>query len=305
MRALFFVYVMSLLFFVQCSPPPGQYQGTGDIADGVRSDGKVVSFCTGDECCSEHKECTRICNQIFYKSGKETRKQCGALPKDSITAVEDLIPVLRSPVKDSLEYLNLREDFRLLLALDYKVLVRIIQAYTVDDARIFLTWLGKNQEPVEELLLLKESIRNEIIYEILASAGDRNLYGPVEKGLARKISFDQSFFQLIISSANYDLLQMTHEMIKADICSPKYVGASRTELCVLRVYCKEKENRDNEYVHSESLRNEMARNIKDEEFFRYVEREVLFTGLGIKFTAPIMNNQVCLAVCNDNNRGCE
>ncbi len=302
MRALLYISA-GLLFFSQCSPIPGDVKTSGDIAGEITADGKTATFCKGDECCSEHKDCTRICSKIFYKSDKNVKKQCRSLPKDSVTNMEKLLRYLRSPVLASLEYLNVSEEFRLLLALDYKVLVRIVKAYTVDEARILLHYFGANTEPSAELLLLPEEARNEIIYEALSSAGDRSLHGSVEKGLARKISFDQSFFQLMIGDSNYDILQITHEMIKEDICSVQYVGSSHTENCVLRIYCKEKAR--DEYTHSEDLRNEMARNIKDEDFFKYVEEHILHADLGIRFTEPTINNDVCRAVCNDGNRSCE
>ena len=298
-------YIISGFFLIQCSPIPGENRGSAGIAGDIQGSDKVISFCTGEECCSKHQECTRICDRLFFKSEKQVKKQCRSLPKDTVKEIDNIVPVLQSPVLSALEYLDLSEEFRLLLALDYQVLVRIIKDYTLDRALTFTHWFAANKEPSAELLLLKDSARNEIIYEMLASAGDRNLHGPVEKALAKNISFDKSFFQLIISHSNYDLLQMSHEMIKADICSVQYIGTSKTELCVLRIYCKEKKGQNNEYVHSEDLRNEMARNITDEEFFKYVEKEVLYTGLGISFTEPIMNNQVCTTVCNDVQRGCE
>ena len=307
MRFLFFICFVSLLF-LKCSPSPsGKGHTPGTIADAVKLDGTAVSVCTGKECCSEHKSCTRICDQIFYNSGDKIRKQCRFLPQNIVTGLKELVLVLRSPILDDLERLDLSQEFRLLLALDYRAWIRIIKAYNINEARALLVWLAKNQEPVDELLQLKVEIRNEILYEALASAGDRTLAGPVEEGLFKKISFDKSFFQYMISEHNYDLLQITHKMIKDDLCDVHYAGDGQTELCILRIYCKERPKLDDQYVHSEDLRNEMARNINDEQFFNYVEKEVLHAGLGTRsfYTGPVMNNQVCLSVCNDNNRGCE
>ena len=310
MRLLFFACFVSLMFSIKCSPPPQGLQDAGDIADGVRGGKQITSFCTGETCCSEHRECKQACNRIFHKSEDKVRNQCRSLPKDTVTDLEDLIPILQNPVVDSLELINPQKEFRLLLALDYKVLVKIIQAYTVDEAKELIIWFATNQEPVNELLLFKEPPRNEIAYEMLASVGDRSRCGQqedtgcaVEEGLAKKISFDESFLQLIISNANYDLLQITHEMIKEDLCSFQYVGTRHIETCILRIYCKEKQ--DDDYIHSEDLRNEMARNIKDEDFFNHIQKEVLRTGLGITLVDPIMNNDVCGFVCKDGNRGCE
>ena len=313
MRLWLFTWVTFFLFFTQCSPPP--IDGVGDtenIADGVRAGKPLTSFCSGDNCCLEHRECKRACNRIFHKSADKVRKQCHSLPKDTITDLEDLIPILENPILKSLELINPQKEFRLLLALDYKAFVRIIQAYTIDEARELIIWFTTNKAPVNELLLFKEPVRNEMIYEMLASVGDRSRYGgpqgdtgfAVEEGLAKKISFDESFFQLIISNSSYDLLQMTHEMIKEDLCSFQYVGTRHIETCVLRIYCKEQQN-DN-YIHSEDLRNEIARNIKDEDFFNHIQKEILRTGgLGATLIDPIMNNDVCGFVCKDDNKGCE
>ena len=303
---LFLTACFIALFFVQCSPrPEGDYRTSKDIADAVKSGDHIPNVCTGDECCSEHKSCTRICDQMFYKSESKIRKKCRALPRDAVQRLDELMIVLKSPLQDDLKYLDLSEDFRLLLALDYQVWARTIQAYTVDDAREFLVWASGSRRLVEELLKLKIEARNELIYELLASAGGRDRPGPVEEGLSRKISFDQSLFQLLISYANYDMLQVTHDMIREDLCSVQYGGDSQTELCILRIYCKEKTNRDDVYVHSEDLRNAIARNVRDEELFNYVEKQILNAGLGVRFTEPIMNNQVCFVACNDSNRGCE
>ena len=304
---LFLTACFIALFFVQCSPrPEGNYRTSKDIADAVKSGDHIPNVCTGDECCSEHKSCTRICDQMFYKSESKIRKKCRVLPRDVVQRLSELMIVLKSPLHDDLEYLDLSEDFRLLLALDYQVWARTIQTYTLDDAREFLVWASSSRRLVEELLKLKVEARNELMYELLASAGGRDRPGPVEEGLSQKISFDQSLFQLLISYANYDMLQITHDMIREDLCSVQYGGDSQTELCILRIYCKEKTNRDDVYVHSEDLRNAIARNVRDEELFNYVKKHILNAGLvRVRFTEPIMNNQVCFVACNDSNRGCE
>ena len=309
MQLFFLTGFISLLLFVYCSPPPsGKYNTTRDVADAVRSEGTAtLSFCTGKECCSEHKSCTRMCNQILYNSDDDDeaiRKKCHSLPKEIVVRLEELTRILKSPSEDDMNYIDLSEEFSLLLALDYRIWVELIRSYEVDEARELLIWMAKNGDVAKELLELKEEARNEIIFEILASAGDRNQsgHGPVESGLTHKISFDQSFFQLLISHSNYDILQITHNMIRKDLCA--YGASSETEICLLRIYCKEKSNANNQYVHSEDLRNEIARNIQDEDLFNYVEREVLGAGFGLPFTEPIMNNQVCFITCNDDHKGC-
>ncbi len=309
MKLFIFTGAISLLFFVHCSqkPVPGKYRSPGEIADAVKGENRIVAFCEGKDCCSEHKDCRRQCDQVFYKSDDRVRKKCRALPINIVTQLDDLLDTLQSPVQDDLERLDLSQDFRLLLAMDYQVWVRVAKEYTVDEGREVLMWLSQNLRPVEELLQLTKEAQNEIIYEILASAGDRLKPGPVEEGLSRKISLDDSFFKLMVDRSNYDLLQITHNMIKEDLCAVQYAGESQTERCVLRIYCKEKPGRDNEYVHSEDLRNEMARNIDDESFFDYVQNQILriHSNLGVSFSEPIMNNQVCFVACNDSNKGCE
>ncbi len=299
---LFFV----LLFFVQCSAPQEGVYTPEDIAEGVQSGEETQSFCEGDECCSEHKECRRSCNQVFYKSNDSVKEKCRILPRKIVENLEDLVAILKSPIVEDLDRLNLKQEFRLLLALDYRVFVRIIQAYQISTARDLLIWLAENHEPADELARLKKSHQQKILYEALASAGDRSKVGPVEEGLSQKISFDKSFFELIVANSNYGLLQIVHEMIKDNLCSAsQYAGESQTELCVLRIYCKEKYEQQDNYIHSEDLRNDMARNIDDESFFKYVEKEILHTGLRVAITEPVINNRVCFNVCHDHNKGCQ
>ena len=306
---LYFVFPVLFLLFLQCSPTDLPRKGgehtAGEVADTVRAGGNTKSTCTGEECCSAHKDCKRTCDQIFYKSDSHVRKVCKSLPEELVIDLKELVSVLRVPLFETLDALSLTEEFRLLLALDYEVLVRIIKAYNINSARSLLIWLADNHDSTEELLLLKDTERYEIMYELLASAGDREHSGAVEKGLAKNISVEHSFFHLVVSNNNYDMLQITHEMIREDLCAPRYSGTSQKELCILRIYCKEKKNRPDEYVHSEDLRNEMARNIKDEEFLHYIERNILHTGLRVRMSEPIMNNGVCRFVCRDKNRSCE
>lgn len=305
MRLLFVACFMALFFLVQCSPRPvGDYRTPKDIADAVKSEDLFISVCKGEECCSEHTKCVRICDQIFYKSDDKVIKRCRSLPRDIVYRLEDLMLILNSPLMSDLKRLDLSEDFRLLLALDYQAWVRVIKTYTVNKARDMLIWMADQKDLVEELLKLKVESRNEIVYEMLASAGDRTRPGPVEEGLSQKISFDETFFQLLISHSNYDMLQITHEVIR-EFCSAQYGGDSQTDLCVLRIYCKEKTNRDNEYVHPEDLRNTIARRIRDKALFDYIEKRILRAGLGVNFVDPIMNNQICFVACNDSNRSCE
>ena len=299
---LFLLY----MFVVNCSSPPEGVNTSEHIAEGIKSGTLSDSLCEGDECCSEHRECKRNCNQIFYKSKSNVKEKCFILPKQIVDRLSSLMAIFKSPIVEDLIRLNLKQEFRLLLALDYRVLVRIAQSYDVNTARDILIWFAENQEPVTELLQLKKPARSKILYELLASAGDRTKPGPVEEGLSQNTSFDKSFFELIIINSNYDLLQITHDMIKDTLCSSsEYAGESQTELCVLRIYCKEKYQQADSYIHSEDLRNQMAKYIEDKSFFNYVEKEVLYTGLRVSVTEPIINNQVCSNVCHDYSKGCQ
>ena len=302
----FLVLLCVLFLFNHCSLPPEGINTSEEIAEEIQAGELSMSLCKGDECCSEHKSCKRVCHQIFYKSKKAVKEKCAILPKRIVDRLESLVTILKSPIVEDLIRLNLKQEFRLLLALDYRVFVRIIEAYNINTARDVLIWLAENHEPVDEMEQLAPSSRSEILYELLAGAGDKTKPGPVEEGLSQNTSFDKSFFELIMVNSNYDLLQMTHEMIKNNLCSSShYAGESQTELCVLRIYCKEKYQQTNSYIHSEDLRNAMAGQIEDESFFDYVETEVLRTGLGIAVTEPIINNQVCSHVCHDYNKGCQ
>ena len=309
MRLLLFIPVFLIfLSFLRCTPSPSTVIDP-DVVDAVKSGGPVQSFCEGDNCCSEHKSCVRVCNEIFYKSVSKVRKRCHGLPKETVSILENLMLVIKNPLLDDLEDLetgsHLDRELRLLLALDYGVWARAIEHYTVDQARSVLIWMSNSKGMVEELLQLKSESRGEIMYNVFTAAGDPTKPGPVEEGLSQKIAFDRSFFQLVIANSNYGLLQITHEMIRDDLCNIDYGGESQTELCTLRIYCKEKINQDNEYVHSEDLRNEIARNIQDEDFFNYINKNILRVHSQFITSDPIMNNQVCLIACSDSNRGCE
>ena len=298
---------LSLLYILlNCSAPPEGVNTSEGIAEEIKSGTLSKSLCEDDKCCSEHKDCRRVCRQIFYKSKDLVKNTCLALPKQIVDRLSYIVDILKSPIVEDLIRLDLKQEFRLLLALDYRVFLRIIRSYNVNTARDMLIWLAENKEPVDELLQLEKSVRSKILYEILAGAGDRTKHGPVEEGLSQNASFDKSFFELLMEYSNYDLLQMTHEMIKNDLCSAsQYASESQTELCILRIYCAEKYQSDNDYIHSEDLRNKMALYINDKSFFDYIENQVLHTGLEITMTEPIINNQVCFHVCHDHNKGCQ
>lgn len=304
MRLFFFVYIF-LFLFINCSPKP--------IFFGVKDNNNKITFkteyadvsCQGSHCCSESESCVRTCNNIFYTSDSITINRCYSLPQESVKKIKYLILTIRSPIVEDLERLYLKEEFRLLLNLDFLVFVDIIKQYNINEAKELLVWFAKSQKLVNELLIIPLEVRNEIIYEALASVGDRALYSSVEEGLITKISFNDSFFQYIIKERNYDLLQITHQMIKDDLCTSQFTGEGQTELCVLRVYCRERRNTDDKYAHSERLRNEIARNIKDEEYYNYIEKNVLYSVRNGFLRGKIMNNQVCQSACNDGNRGCE
>ena len=299
--ALFLLYIL-----LNCSAPPEGTDTSAGIAEEIKSGTLSRALCEGDKCCSKHKDCRRLCRQIFYKSKDLVKERCIALPQQIVDRLSSLVDILKSPIVEDLNDLNLEQEFRLLLALDYRVFLRIIRSYNVQTARDVLIWLAKNQKSADELLRLERPIRGKILYEILASAGDRTKPGPVEEGLSQNTSFDKTFFELIMESANYDLLQIAHEMIKEDLCSSaQHASESQTELCVLRIYCAEKYQQVDDYVHSEDLRNKMALYINDKSFFDYIENKVLHTGLRVTVTEPIINNQVCFHVCHDHNKGCQ
>ena len=298
--------VFIFFYLVNCSSPIKGVDTSEDIAEGIRAGDLSTVLCEGDECCSEHKECKRTCNQIFYKSKVAVKEKCRTLPQDIVQRLSALVAIFKSPIVGDLIRLNLKQEFRLLLALDYRVFVHIFQSYDINTARDVLIWFAENHEPVAELFKLKPKSRSKLLYELLAGAGDRTKPGPVEEGLSQNTSFDKSFFELIMINSNYVLLQMTHDMIKNTLCSSlEYAGESQTELCVLRIYCKERYQQADNYIHSEDLRNEMAKYIEDKNFFNYIEKEVLYTGLEVTMMEPIINNQVCSNVCHDYNKGCQ
>jgi len=306
-----FFAIFSLVFCLQCSPPiitrddnlNRILRGVGDI-----NNNDSFTNCKGVECCSEDKECVYECDGLFSKSHNKIRKLCKGLSQETVRKLKSLIILLSTPDLRDLFRVSPNPGLRLLLALDYQSWVRIINSYTVSEAQNVLIWLANNSSVTDELSLLSKRDRvasNEIIHALLTSAGDRNVSGSVEIGLSQKINFEQSFFQLLIENANYELLQMTHNMIKEQLCSVKYFGGGQSELCMLRVYCKKKKNLSSVYVHSTELRNEISRHIIDKELFEYIADDILFSGSGLEVTDLRMTDGVCDIACADSNRGCE
>ena len=290
------------MFLAKCSSSSEHYS-TENLAKALKSDAGFASTCSGSDCCLESRDCTRLCRQIFYKSSEKVHKTCDRLPKKVVNNLSQLVEILKTPVASELRYLEITDDFRLLLVLDHQVFIRVIQEYNVENAKEFAIWLTENSEPTEELQTVEKDIRNEILFEMFHSVGGRTLPDPLEEALVRKITFDASYFQLLVRHSNDDLLQMTHEMFKEKLCSVEQTGSGEVDLCVLRVYCKEGESL--EYVHSEDLRNKIAGSIKDENFFKYIEEDILLAGLGVPMLEPNMNNSVCGLVCRGGLKSCE
>ncbi len=305
------LFLFALLFFasIQCSPPlptrAGGYRNTEIVARAIQGETKVLPICgNSSDCCSEAKSCRRTCSRIFGSSSERAREQCKALPQSMVTDLDEFIELLKYPDVFALERIQ-EGDLLLLLALDYGVWINIIKSYYQDKAREILIWIAKDKNLSRVLLELKPEVRNEILYEVLASAGDRTIVGPVEEGLSNKVSFDKSFFQLLILYGNQPGIQLTHDMLKADLCRADDLGQDISEQCLLRVYCREREDIDGAYVHSEELRNELANAIDDDEFFRYIVKNVLHSSVKVITIEPNLNNQVCSIVCSRNKRGCE
>ena len=294
-----------LFVIIQCSIAPSSPTAR-DISDAIQSGSEIKSFCKGDECCSEHRNCIRNCNKIFYASDKQITEKCKSLPRETVHNLYELTVALKRPVLNVLRRIDLSE-FRLLLALDWQAWVRIIKTdYTIDTAKEVLIWLAENKEPIQELKSLPKEVINEILYELLASAGGaQSNIGPVEQALAQKTSFDKSFFELIIYNSNYEFLQMTHDMIRADLCGVHWEGENQIDLCITQIYCKQKYQPATGYVHSEDLRNKMARNIQDENFFNYIHTELLYTTSHSYVLEPTLSNQVCRSACLSQSRSCE
>ncbi len=294
-------------FLIQCKGD----MSAGEVAEAIENNRNISTFsCNGDNCCSKYRDCERVCDNIFYLSRSEivseVKRKCKSLNRQIVLDLEDIVRLLRNPKARDFVYIDTREEFRLLLALDYEAWVRIIKGYKIDDARQVLVWLAQDLNVIKELNRLSMPARNEIIYELLASAGDKTKprHGAVEEGLSQKISFNDTFFQHLVSNRNDEMLQMTHEMIRNDLCRFEYSGSNHIELCILRIYCRERINSNGEYIHTESLREEIAKRIDDKELFEYIADE-FYKGGRYVYIEPTLNNNVCGYACDDSNKGCE
>ena len=296
-----------LLILVQCANDKkrGKYSAK-ELADMVISNKHSSAFsCRDSYCCSQSRECERVCNNIFYHSPNSVKKRCTNLNREIVFDLESVVKLLKNPLAEDLRYIDTREEFRLLLALDYHAWVWIIQHYQVSSAKQILIWLAEEKNLADELNKLTAEARNIILYELLASAGDKRKPGPVEEGLAQKISFTHTFLQHLVSNRNNKMLQMTHNMIRDDLCRFHNASSSNIELCILRIYCRERPQSNGDYVHSENLRNEIARRIEDDSLFRYVVDEIyLGGGVGV-YIEPTLSNSVCEYACDTSSRGCE
>ena len=298
-----FIFVFLFPFLIQCSSRNGM--SAREIAAAVKDKKNLSTFsCEGSDCCSRYRDCERMCNNIFYRSPSEVKRKCHSFHRQVVSDLDTIVKLLKNPRANDLAHIDTREEFRLLLALDYEVWVHMIEYYKIDEAKQALLWLAQDLNVVKELKQLSLPAKNQILYELLTSAGDRTKPGAVEEGLSQKISFNDTFFQHLISSRNNDMLQMTHEMIRDDLCKLEYSGSNHIELCILRVYCRERIGSNDEYIHSESLRREIAKRIKDEELFKYINDEFYRVGSYI-YVEPNLNNTVCGYACDDSNRGCE
>lgn len=305
------LFIFLFFFLIQCS---GSNDERGDlsareIAEAIEEDKNISTFaCEGSNCCSRYNDCRRMCNNIFYLSRHEieaeVKRKCQALYRPIVMDLEDIVDLLKDPKANILTLVDVREEFRLLLALDYEVWVRLIRNYKIDDARQALIWLAQDLNVAKELNRLDMLARNEILYELLAAAGDRTKPGAVEEGLSQKISFNETFFQHLVSNRNDEMLQMTHDMIRNGLCRLEQSGSNYIELCILRIYCRERITSNSEYIHPESLRDEIAERIEDEELFDYIIDEYYRTGR-YEYIRPTMNDNVCGYACDDSNRGCE
>ena len=297
------LFVMSFAF-VHCE---SRYRGESprEIAARIRAgESPSASSCQDNYCCNNSRECVQACDRIFLGSNDSTRRICQSLDEETVFLLEDIAKALRQPLANYFKRIDPREEFRLLLALDYRIWINMIKVYTIDDARQALVWIAGEPDIAKELMYLEMSERNEILYEILASAGDRTKRGPVGEGLTRSVSFDETFFELLVDRRNDNMLQITHEMIRDDLCQNQYAGSRKVELCMLRVYCRENPNVDGQYMHSRDVRSEIARRIKDEEFFQYVAEDILRIG-SYTYLEPLLDDNVCQLACNDSAKGCE
>ncbi len=287
------------------SSPPDIPTVTRDAPENGLDNESLFPKCERGECCSENKECERICDNIF-NSFVPAKDRCRSLPQPLVFDIGDLVRGLEHPIVQDLRRVDVKDEFRRLLALDYMVLVRIVERYRIDKARELLLWFAEEDAVAKELLKLRREDRNHLMYALLASAGDRTLPGSAENGLARNVSFDKTFFALLIDFLNNDMLQIVHDMLRGEMCAPDFGEGKKAELCILRIYCRERVGLDNQYVHNEDLRTDISFRLEDKQFFDYIRREVYNSSLDdFNLSQPLMNDMTCQIVCNDTYRGCE
>ena len=203
---------------------------------------------------------------------------------------------------------EITEEMMLIMTLDYNVLVDVIKTYKVDEAHQMLHWFARESSVAGLLLKLRPEVRNEIMYELFSSAGNRIIPNSVERGLAQKVSFTQSFFEILLSYNNDKILKITHNMIRDKFCYLHESGDTDQELCVLKVYCSKDQDEvsgESLYFHSEAIRNEIVVRLEDEDFDKYIYEHVLQTGFGVELLKPVIDDTVCYNVCKDSQKGCE
>ncbi len=339
--SLFFTLFLVWVIFggMQCSGRiPRGSQSARKIADQVQTF-TVEDFpsCSGAECCAEDRRCLKMCHTIFQFSeevprnarpglgvptsnlpqytppsadevsrNRAARDRCKVLPKQTVQDLDNLVKGLTVPIIQDLRWIDVSQEFHLLLAIDPYVLIRLVKNYRMDYARELLFWFAEENLVARELLMIEKKHRSELMYELLASAGDRTLPGPVENGLARHVSFNQTFFQLLVRYQNNEMIQITHNMIREDMCRHTYGSGRKIGLCILRIYCREERGIDNQYVHPESIRNNLIFRIEDDELFKYLRTEIYNSSLDqSNLTQLLLDDNVCQRVCNDTYRGCE
>lgn len=266
----------------------------------------VNSLCRDKNCCADNDKCKLTCNEVFLDSSPTIIRKCNGLNYKAVQKLQALYLSLKTPIIEDLERLDLTTDFRLLLNIDFTVWVKIIKNATIEESKDILIWFVTNRDVIQELLRIPESEQNIILYELLASIGNRELPNSAEEGLITKISFNYNLFQYILQENNNELLQITHQMIKNTLCSSEYEGEGSKELCVLRVYCRERKDESDQYVHSTELRKSLSIRIQDKTFFSYIEKDILAGYNKSVFKKPEISDYVCLSACNSNSlRGCD
>ncbi len=342
-------YGVLLLLFMFVGILCVQCNGVGFLPRGVRGADRIaddidelnedaVPVCKGANCCGDDRECVRICHSLFrpgvirsnvvrdqdinmanssrYRNittaeryDKKYESRCKVLPRSVVLSMEALIQSLSTPVLEDLRWLDVTQEFRLLLAIDPVVLIRLVKSYTMDNARDLLYWFAESQFVPIELLKIPKELRNELLYELLASAGDRRLnIGPVEAGLASAVSFNgETFFQLLMRYSNVKMLNIVHTMMRDDMCGYNYGVGDETELCILRLYCREHKDMDNQYVHPEETRNWITFRLDDPKLLQYMKVNIYGSGIDNQnLSRSLLTDEMCQMICLDSGkRGCE